>query len=60
MKILIIRVHRLHVAAGATSITLGAIGSGTNFGNTPIAAGDIVLIIQMQGAQLYVPATPTS
>ncbi len=48
------------VAAGATSITLGAIGSGTNFGNTPIAAGDIVLIIQMQGAQITVPANSQS
>ena len=46
-----------NVAAGATSITLGAIGSGTNFGNTPIAVGDIILIIQMQGAQIFVPAT---
>ncbi len=45
------------VAAGATSITLGAIGSGANFGNTPIAAGDIILVIQMQGAQIFVPAT---
>ena len=35
------------VSAGATSITLGAIGAGSNFGNTPIASGDIVLIIQM-------------
>ncbi len=45
-----------NVAVGATSITLGPIGSGTNFGNTPIAAGDIILIIQMQGAQIFVPA----
>ncbi len=45
-----------NVAAGATSITLGPIGSGTNFGNTPIAVGDIILIIQMQGAQIFVPA----
>jgi hypothetical protein len=42
------------VAAGATSITLGAIGSGANFGNTPIAVGDIVLVIQMQGATIKV------
>ena len=48
------------VAAGATSITLGAIGSGANFGNTPIAAGDIVLVIQMQGAQITVPGNPQS
>ena len=43
------------VSAGATSITLGPIGSGANFGNTPIACGDIVLVIQMQGAQINVP-----
>ncbi len=49
-----------NVAAGATSITLGAIGSGANFGNTPIAAGDIVLIIQTQGAQITVPASTTN
>lgn len=36
------------VLAGATSITLGAATSGT----TPINAGDLVLIIQMQGAEL--------
>ena len=47
------------VSAGATSITLGPIGSGANFGNTPIATGDILLIIQMQGAQFFLPATTT-
>jgi hypothetical protein len=47
------------VSAGATSITLGPIGSGANFGNTPIASGDILLIIQMQGAQFFLPATVT-
>lgn len=36
------------VAAGATSITLGAAGAGT----TPIATGDLLLVIQMQGAQI--------
>jgi hypothetical protein len=40
------------VAAGATSITLGAAGVGTDFGTTPIANGDIVLIIQMQGSEI--------
>jgi Secretion system C-terminal sorting domain len=45
-----------NVAVGATSITLGAIGAGPNFGNTPISTGDIVLIIQMQGAQIFIPA----
>src|ERR1700759_2250436 len=48
------------LAAGATSITLGAAGSGTNFGTTPIAIGDIVFIIQMQGAQINVPASISS
>jgi hypothetical protein len=48
------------VSAGATSINLGAIGAGTNFGNTPIATGDIVLIIQMQGAQITVPGSKTN
>ena len=48
------------VAAGATTITLGAIGSGTNFGSTPIAVGDIIMIIQMQGAQLQIPASTTN
>ncbi len=43
-------------AAGATSITLGAAGSGTNFGATPIAVGDLVLVIQMQGSKINVPA----
>src|SRR5438876_853175 len=36
------------VAAGATSITLGS----TSYGVTPISAYDVVLIIQMQGAQI--------
>jgi hypothetical protein len=45
------------LAVGATSITLGAAGSGTNFGTTPIAAGDIILIIQMQGVKINVPAS---
>ncbi len=48
------------LAAGATSIALGAAGTGTNFGTTPIAVGDIVLIIQMQGAQINVPSDVTS
>ncbi len=48
------------LAAGATSITLGAAGSGTDFGTTPIAIGDIVFIIQMQGAQINVPASISS
>jgi hypothetical protein len=47
------------VAVGATSITLGAAGSGTNFGTTPISVGDIVLIIQMQGAQIISTNTST-
>jgi len=36
------------VNAGATSITLGPV----TYGSTPITAGDILLIIQMQGAQI--------
>ncbi|HLA60469.1 MAG TPA: T9SS type A sorting domain-containing protein [Puia sp.] len=48
------------LAAGATSITLGAAGSGTNFGTTPIAIGDIIFIIQMQGAQINVPGSISS
>jgi hypothetical protein len=48
------------VGAGATSITLGAIGAGANFANTPIAIGDIILIIQMQGAEYFLPATKTN
>jgi hypothetical protein len=36
------------VGAGAKSITVGAV----TYGSTPISSGDIVLIIQMQGAQL--------
>ena len=35
------------VSAGSTSLTVGAAGYGT----TPISTGDILLIIQMQGAQ---------
>jgi hypothetical protein len=49
-----------NVAVGTKAIVLGAAGSGTNFGTTPIAVGDIVLIIQMQGAQINVPASSTS
>ena len=48
------------VSVGATSITLGAIGVGANFGITPIAVGDIVLVIQMQGAQINVPVSSIS
>src|ERR1700754_409536 len=36
------------VPAGSTSIVLGA----PTYGSTPITAGDILLIIQMQGAQI--------
>ncbi len=48
------------LTAGSTAITLGAAGVGANFGNTPIASGDIVLVIQMQGAKINVPASVTS
>lgn len=37
------------VAVGATTISLGAVASG--YGSTPISKGDVLLIIQMQGAQ---------
>lgn len=36
------------VNVGATTITVGAIGIGT----TPIAAGNLILIIQMQGTEI--------
>jgi hypothetical protein len=39
-----------NVAAGSKSITLGA----AKYGATPISSGDILLIIQMQGAQLNI------
>src|SRR5450631_3427652 len=46
------------LSAGATSIALGAAGTGGSFGASPtsIATGDIVLVIQMQGAVINVPA----
>ena len=37
-----------YVSAGSASITVGAVVYGT----TPISVGDVVLIIQMQGAQI--------
>ncbi|HEY4154240.1 MAG TPA: hypothetical protein VGM24_02410, partial [Puia sp.] len=46
------------VPAGSTSITLGAVPTG--YGGNKITSGDIILIIQMQGAQIYVPAGSTS
>jgi len=48
------------LSAGASSITLGVAGVGTNFGTSPIASGDIVLVIQMQGAKINVPGSVTS
>lgn len=48
------------VSAHATSITVGAAGSGTGFGNTPISIGDILLIIQMQGVKINVPSNNQS
>ncbi len=39
------------VAAGATSITLGA-AAAAPAAQTPIAVGDLLLVIQMQGAQI--------
>lgn len=48
------------LSAGATSITLGAATTGTNFGNTPITSGDFILIIQMQGSKINLPGSNTS
>jgi hypothetical protein len=48
------------VAAGATTVTVGAAGSGTDFGSDNIQVGDILLIIQMQGAQITVPGSQIS
>jgi len=39
------------LTTGGKSIDLGAVPTG--YGNDPIAVGDILLIIQMQGAQIY-------
>ena len=39
------------VAAGATSISLGAIRTGTGAGTAPLSTGDLVMVIQMQDAQ---------
>jgi hypothetical protein len=40
--------NQANVAAGAMSIALGAVSKGI----TPISSGDIVMVIQMQGAQI--------
>src|ERR1700759_3484737 len=48
------------VNVGATSITLGAVPAGYGAITDTIKAGDLVLIIQMQGAQATYPATQTS
>src|SRR5450432_4635061 len=48
------------VSIAGTTITLGAIGAGPNFGSTPIAVGDIVLVIQMQGSTIKVPAVSSA
>ena len=37
-----------YVNSGSTSIILGSV----NYGSTPISSGDILLVIQMQGAQI--------
>jgi uncharacterized repeat protein (TIGR01451 family) len=39
-------------AANATSLTVGAIRTGPGAGATPIGVGDLLLIIQMQGADI--------
>ena len=59
MKILIIRVHRQSLTTGATSITLGRSVRVPNFGNTPIATGDICIDYSDAGGADIVPATVT-
>jgi hypothetical protein len=39
---------------------LGSAGTGTDFGSDNIKKGDILLIIQMQGAQIIVPSSKTN
>jgi uncharacterized repeat protein (TIGR01451 family) len=39
-------------AANATSLTVGAIRTGTGASATPIGIGDLLLVIQMQGADI--------
>lgn len=39
-------------AAGSSSLTLGAIRTGTGIPTTPLAPGDLVLIVQMQNATI--------
>ena len=41
------------VNAGSTSVDISA----ATYGTTPISAGDVLLIIQMQGAQINAPMT---
>jgi gliding motility-associated-like protein len=49
-----------NISAGATSITVAssALTNATNL-TTPLGAGDLILIIQMQGADLNINITPT-
>jgi len=46
------------VPAGSTSVQLDKVPSG--YGSTSISAGDIIFIIQMQGANINVPANVAS
>src|SRR5690606_21950998 len=51
-----IKVGEPTLNSGAQAIKLGAVPSmdayGNNFGTTPISAGDLILIIQMQDAEI--------
>ncbi len=60
MKIPIIRAPRQPFLQVLLLLLWARLDAGANFGNTPIATGDIVLIIQMQGAQITVPASKTN
>ena len=50
--------NQASVSAGSTSIKLSKAGKGGDFGSSPIsiAAGDLVLVIQMQGVQIMLPS----
>ena len=49
-----------NISAGATSLSVASstLTNSTNF-TTPLGAGDLILIIQMQGADLNINITPT-
>lgn len=49
-----------NATAGATSVTVAANGLTNSFFTSSLAAGDLVMIIQMQGATMDVDVTPTA